>query len=362
MKNKKKIALRIVAGILALSLFLIAYYVVVIIMGFSRVSDNLKIRVFGNAEDRIIENLSYTLVTYNIGFGAHSDDYSFFMDGGEHSRAYSEESVLDNINGALEILKNSDSDFLFLQEVDIRGTRSRYVNQKDLIVKSFEEYDNVATENYDSPYLLYPINEPIGSNNSCLLTLSGYTIYTSFRKSLPVEPFPNNLFDLDRAYSVSRVRTANGRDLVLINLHLSAYTSDGTIADEQLKMLAEDMKKEFEAGNFVIAAGDFNKDLLKDSSKYFERGEGEYTWTQPIKTELIPEGFTIYAPTNAPTCRNAGSPYRGDGTDFVVTIDGMIASANVKVISTETIDTGFKYSDHNPVKYEIILDGEYGKN
>jgi hypothetical protein len=70
---------------------------------------------------------------------------------------------------------------------------------------------------------------------------------------LPIEKFPNNLFDLDRAYSISKIRCESGKLLVLINLHLSAYTSDGTIADEQLKMLAEDMKKEFEAGNSDVS-------------------------------------------------------------------------------------------------------------
>ena len=45
------------------------------------------------------------------------------------------------------------------------------------------------------------------------------------------------LVDLDRCYSVSRVPLENGRELVLYNFHLSAYTSDGTIAEEQLEML-----------------------------------------------------------------------------------------------------------------------------
>ena len=66
--------------------------------------------------------------------------------------------------------------------------------------------------------------------------------------------------------------------------------------------------------------------------------------------------MTLHAATNQPSCRNADSPYKGDGTDFVITVDGMIVSENVKVVSSETIDTGFKYSDHNPVKYTIILE------
>jgi hypothetical protein len=36
----------------------------------------------------------YRVVTWNLGFGAYSDDYSFFMDGGKESRAFSREAVL----------------------------------------------------------------------------------------------------------------------------------------------------------------------------------------------------------------------------------------------------------------------------
>ena len=35
----------------------------------------------------------YRVASYNIGFGAYSNDYSFFMDGGKESRARSPEAV-----------------------------------------------------------------------------------------------------------------------------------------------------------------------------------------------------------------------------------------------------------------------------
>ena len=187
------------------------------------------------------------------------------------------------------------------------------------------------------------------------MTLSRYNVKNGTRRSLPVESFPNNLFDFDRAYTATRVYTQNDNWLVLYNLHLSAYTSDGKIVDEQLKMLFEDMKKDYEEGNYVVASGDFNKDLLGDSSEFFVCGEGEYDWAKPIKTELFPECLKLYAPTNAPSRRSADKPYKGDGSDFVAVTDGIIVSDNIEVVLSETIDTGFAYSNHNPVKFEIIL-------
>ena len=324
-------------------------------MGFFRIKDNLNVYPTGQAGKTAPMGEVLTVLTYNVGFGAYSDDYSFFMDGGEHSRAFSEEAVLENINASLALVQSEEPDFLFLQEVDIYGTRSYYVDQLQIFKDAFALYDRIAAVNYDSPYLLYPFSDPVGKNKSCIVNFSKYNIKSGLRRSLPVESFPNNVLDLDRAYTVSRVNVKNDNWLILYNLHLSAYMSDGKIVEEQLKMLFEDMKKEYDNGNFVIAAGDFNMDLLGDSSQYFARREEDYLWAKPFNTELLPSGFTLSAPTNAPTCRNADSAYRGDGTDFVITIDGMITSANIEVVSSQTIDVSFANSDHNPVKFEIIL-------
>lgn len=38
----------------------------------------------------------YSALTYNIGFGAYTPDFSFFMDGGKFSWAKSKDSVLKN--------------------------------------------------------------------------------------------------------------------------------------------------------------------------------------------------------------------------------------------------------------------------
>ena len=146
-------------------------------------------------------------------------------------------------------------------------------------------------------------------------------------------------------------------ELVLYALHLSAYTSDGTIANEQLEMLFDDMLKEYEAGNWCIAGGDFNKDLVGDGGAAFGVTGPEYTWAQAIPAELIPQGLSVIAPFDAdapvPSCRNADQPY-SEG-NYCVTVDGFIVSANVEVITAEVIDTGFRWSDHNPVYMDFIL-------
>lgn len=343
---------------MATIILVVLSYLLYVVLSYHRVGDNLTLEIEGDAENIASVNTEISLLTYNIGFGAYSADYSFFMDGGEHSRALSKEAVLDNINGVMDVIANENCDLILLQEVDTDGTRSYHVNQKNLISEKYPRFDQVFAENYDSPYFLYPIHEPIGANKSGILTLSRFNINSSIRRSLPVENSLSKYFDLDRAYSVSFIKTDNGKNLVIYNVHLSAYTSDGTIADDQLKMLSEDMQAQYEKGNYIIVAGDFNKDLLGDSSKYFKRSEGEYNWAAALNNNLLPQGIKSYSGTNAPSCRNAEAPFKGDGTDFVLSVDGALVSENIEVLSCETVDTSFAYSDHNPVKLKFVLKPE----
>ena len=351
---KKKI-IKSLCVALSVILLVALGYILYVVFSYHRIDDNLILDVSKEATDNAPVNTELSLITYNIGFGAYSADYSFFMDGGEHSRALSGDAVINNTNGAIETVIDINPDFLLWQEVDIDGTRSYHINQKDLISENFTGYDSIFAQNYDSPYFLYPFNEPIGANKSGILTLSRFNIESGIRKSLPVENSLTKYLDLDRAYSVSVIKTSDGKELMLYNVHLSAYTSDGTIAEEQLKILSADMQQQYDKGNYIIAAGDFNKDMLGDSSKYFERCEGEYNWAVPFNESLLPQGITSYSGSNVPSCRNAESAFKGDGTDFVLSVDGMLVSDNVEVLRCETVDTSFAYSDHNPVYLKFIL-------
>ncbi len=355
--GKKKIILISICAIVCALLLTVVSYLLYVVCSYYRVEDELALPVEGNVVDVAPISQTLSLVTYNIGFGAYSDDYSFFMDGGKYARAFSEDAVLANTRGSLEAITAAGPDFILLQEVDKNGDRSYHVDQSALLAAGLPDYDRIFAQNYDSPYFFYPIHEPIGANLSGMMTFSRFDITDAERRSLPIEDSLYKYLDLDRAYTVSVIPTENGNSLVLYNVHLSAYTSDGTISDEQLKMLAADMQAQYEKGNYVIAAGDFNKDLLGDSSKYFQRsGDDEFTWAKPLDTSLLPRGFSCHSGTNAPTCRNADSAYRADGTDFVLSVDGVIVSPNVELMSCKTIDNSFAYSDHNPVLVEFVLD------
>lgn len=360
MKKAVKRGVKILLCALLVLVLAVGGYVAYVFIDYDRLGDNLPLEVEGGAlaEAMPAAGETYRVVSYNIGFGAYSDDYSFFMDGGTESRARSVSAVHENVGGAIEAARALEPDFLLLQEVDVDGTRSHHVDEKAYIQSLLPGFGPaVFAQNYDSPYLFWPLLEPHGANRAGQLTMSRYPIASALRRSLPIEEGVMKLVDLDRCYSVSRIPVDGGGELVLYNLHLSAYTSDGKIAEEQLKMLFTDMLAEYEAGNWTVAGGDFNKDLLGNSDEIFGVSGPDYTWAQAIPPELVPEGLAIVAPFDgeAPvaSCRNADRPYGPD--NYQVTVDGFIVSANVAVEAARVQDTGFRWSDHNPVYLDLTL-------
>ena len=361
--KKKHLPLKIFLGVLALLLVVVVGYVAYVFAAYYRVEDNqvLEVETVGSAVNtELTAGETYRIVSYNIGFGAYSDDYSFFMDGGKESRARSKEAAEENVTGAMSAVLELAPNFLLLQEVDVDGTRTYHLDELDLTDRLMGGYflNRTFAQNYDSPYLFWPILEPHGANKAGMATFSMFPIASAVRRQLPIEEGFMKLVDCDRCYSVQRIpMPGTDRELVLYNLHLSAYTSDGTIAEDQLKMLFADMLAEYENGNYTIAGGDFNQDILGNSEEVFGISGPEYTWAQPIPPELIPEGLSIVAPFDpedpVPSCRNADRPYGPD--NYVVTVDGFIVSANVEVQEAKVCDTGFRWSDHNPVYMDFVL-------
>ena len=360
------VAKRIITILLALLGALLAAalaYVAYVMITYERLPDNLALAVDAplaadEAAPVVSADEEFTVVTANLGFGAYNRDFDFFMDGGGGSVAESPEVVREDILGSAEALRALSPDFVLFQEVDIDGTRSHHIDEYELLRTQFPSDWSVFCQNYDSPYLMYPLLRPHGASRSGLLTLSSAAITSAGRVELPVEGGFMKLLDLDRCYSVSRIPVEGGKELVLYNLHLSAYTSDGTIATEQLKLLLADMQSEYDAGNWCVAGGDFNKDLLGDSAAWFGEADQEYSWAQPIPAGTF-EGLDISLVTPldkddpVPSCRNADGPYHQG--QYVLTVDGFLVTANVTAESAVVIDTGFAWSDHNPVAMTFTL-------
>ena len=354
----KKI-LKAVGILLAAVIAVAGVYVAYVLISYSRIEDNQVLTVDKGADAYMSLGETYSITTYNIGFGAYSPDFTFFMDGGTESRAKSKESCMANVNGAADTIAALNSDILLFQEVDLKATRSYGVNQYEMLQSKLPGLDSVKAVNYDSAYLMYPITSPHGKSLASIVTMSKFNMVDSVRRSLPISTGLSKLIDLDRCYSVTQIETELGKNLFVYNIHMSAYGGDPAIREAQVKMLFDDMNERIKQGDYVICGGDFNHDLLGNSAELLNgAGKAGFSWAKPFPTELMPAGITMAVDydesTLVPTARNCDIPYV-KGETFVIIIDGFFVSPGVEVVGVKNVDTGFAYSDHNPVQLQFKL-------
>ena len=360
----KKIVKRILLSVAAIFLAIVLVvggYVAYVMISYKRIEDNLALSV-GGAEiyAKVSVGEEYTIVTQNVGFGAYTADFTFFMDGGKESRAKSEESVINCINAAADKISSFSPDFALIQEVDIYATRSFHIDEKKLLDERFSGFSSTGAINYDSAYLMWPLFKPHGASKSSLVTYSAYGVSSAIRRSLPISTGLSKFLDLDRCYATARIPTADGKELVIYNTHFSAYGSDDSIRTAQMTMLFEDMKTEYDKGNYCVCGGDYNHDFTGNSTKVLNGGESvDFGWAQPFPAELlenyagITRAMQYSAGEQRPTCRNCDVPYK-EG-NFTIIVDGFLVSENVTVTYLENVQTGFEYSDHNPVVMKFTL-------
>ena len=149
----------------------------------------------------------------------------------------------------------------------------------------------------------------------------------------------------------------NGRELVVYAVHMSAYGNSEAVRDGQKRMLQEDMAQEVAAGNYVICGGDFNHNLLAAEDE-----TDTESWAYPYPRSYLPEGMSFCLDrltaaerdALAPTTRDADIPYDPEES-LCLTIDGFIISDNIELVDYATVDTGFAWSDHNPVALTFRL-------
>ncbi len=326
----------------------------------SEVVEYVKAQGIPLAEDvvtqKFSQNETMSIITWNIGYASLSENEDFFMDGGKKVRPDAISVVEDNLIGISEFIQQHPVDFWLFQEIDENSKRSYFINQKVVLNESTQMGYSYAY-NFEAAYVPFPL-PTIGKVMAGIGTYSLYKLEDSQRIALPV-PFswPVRTVNMKRCLLLSRVPLGDhGKELVLVNLHLEAY-DDGEGQRAQTKVLMDLLENEYEKGNYVVAGGDFNqwfpsveRDRYPQDEKYWSPGN--------LAQESLPSSDWTYTfDDTVPTGRSLHAPYdiqqKGMWVHYV--IDGFIVSPNVMVENIQTLDEGFAYSDHNPVRLEFVL-------
>jgi endonuclease/exonuclease/phosphatase family metal-dependent hydrolase len=314
---------------------------------------------------QVIIGEALTLMTFNIGYAGLGKNEDFILDGGEKSRTESLEVVEGYMDGILNLLTEYTADFYLIQEVDLKARRSYNMNQVEVINDHLgNAFSSVFAYNFKAVFVPFPISltEYIGPVESGLLTLSNKEITHAERQQFPGSfAWPVRIVNLKRAMLITYIPIeGTEKELVIVNLHMSAYDGDGSLRAQEMAHLKTFMEIEYEKGNYVIIGGDFNQTFPSVVDNY--PAEEDLYVAYPIEETWLPSGFTFAIDETLPTCRLLHRPYNpttpndpNDPNTQYYIIDGFIVSDNILIELVYTVDHGFEYSDHNPVMLTVRL-------
>ncbi len=327
----------------------VLYFVTVILLGtFTNYSPDLKENISSIEEGfPIDDSINYTALIWNVGYAGLGAEMDFFYDGGKRVRD-SKENVERNLAEIGALLEQNDwIDFILLQEVDYKSKRSYKGNQVEYFNSKLSSHFSFASLNYKVKFVPVPIFKPLGTVKSGLVSYSSTIPSETVRYSFPGNySWPMGVFMLDRCFMTMRFPVKNGRELLVVNTHNSAY-DDGSLREQQLDYMKNFLLKEEAKGNYLLVGGDWNQcppnfennfsGHLFDSVdvKYIEEGYPEKDWNFNYDS-TIPSNRRIQIPYERGVCQ-------------VTLIDYFLTSPNIEVLKTENIDLGFKNSDHQPV-------------
>jgi endonuclease/exonuclease/phosphatase family metal-dependent hydrolase len=301
----------------------------------------------------ISDTFEFNIVNWNIGYCGLDASMDFFYDGGAHVRP-PEQNVIENLKSVISFLNTQKSiDFFLLQEVDKKSKRSYKINQYDNIQNAFSKYHSFFGKNYDVFFVPTPPTEPYGKVVSGLMTLSKFNPVEVVRHQFPGNyGFPKGLFMLDRCFLVSRIPVSNGRNLLIINTHNSAY-DDGSLKAGQMTYLKEFLLTEYDKGNYIVVGGDWNQ-CPPDVKTSFADFHFDTKNISRIDKDYLSSDWKWVFSNKIPTNRRVATPY-DKNTSVTTVIDFFLISPNVENLAIENINLDFKNSDHQPVKARFRL-------
>lgn len=310
----------------------------------------------GEMCDTLAAGDTLRILSWNIGYAGLGDDMDFFYDGGTRMRT-SKARTAENLNGIIHFLERAVSekkaDMILLQEVDFDSRRSYRMNEYDSIRKALPGYAGWRAVNYRSDFVPIPPTDPMGRVESGLAIFSRWKPMSVTRYAYPGGfPFPVRLFNLKRCLLSMEipVRDSAGsvRTLYVGNTHNTAYDT-GNMRSGELGFLNDCLKGK----RYAVTMGDWN---CNPPGYVPSRAAAEDRYFRPLpidRDDFPPEMTFLYDPTT-PSTRYGYEPYH-PATTATTLLDFALCGPGIEPVAVETVDLGFKNSDHNPVAAVFVI-------
>lgn len=284
------------------------------------------------------------ITVWNLGYGGLGRDSDFVADGGKHTFPPSRAAVQANVAAINELAGGEDADVLIFQEIAHGGPVNYWVNLKGSLDQTLASRSSVFFADFQTRLLPWPLH-----------MRHGQAIYARPAiESADVVPLPAEdtaIFGVKRRYAstVARIPIAGSEHgWTIASVHLAAFDPDAAVRTRQLRELLAWARAEYESGQHVVLAGDWNFQIAE--TNFPNTTDEQYLfWLFPFPQSELPAGWRIGADASVPSVRTNYQPYV-PGENYVTTIDGFIVSPNVAIESLAGVDLGFEHTDHQPVR------------
>ncbi len=306
----------------------------------------------GNNSTPVDDTLS--LVTWNIGYFGLGAEMDFFYEGGKMVRPERDLYSKYLNEGLARIRSFSNSDFIMLQEIDTSSHRTYNDNQFRKVRELMPEFHSFYASNYNA-WVPVPLKKPMGKVNAGIVTLSKTEPIEAKRVSFHSSySWPMRLFQLKRCFLELRFNTKDGKQLIIVNTHNSAFEDASSMREQELAMLKNLMEEEYSKGNYLIIGGDWNQNPAPYDTNAVLDDYKAGVITPGIPEDFLPEGWQYAYDSLHTTNRYVKTPYI-EGKTGSTLIDFFVVSPNIEVLKVETTPTHFKESDHQPVRLKVRL-------
>ncbi|MDH5491784.1 MAG: endonuclease/exonuclease/phosphatase family protein, partial [Myxococcales bacterium] len=198
---------------------------------------------------------SLKVMSWNIKFGGGRIDFFFDCHGDRVLMERSE--VIANLEGLADAIRRVEPDVLLLQEVDVNSKRSAHIDQLQYLLDHTHLEHGVYASAWKADFIPSDGLGPMDSGNAIL---SRWPLVDAERIQLPLRSDQSGLtryFYLRRNMLRARIELPTGEEVEVLNIHTTAYGTDGTKA-EQIARFAAELERIAATGALVIAGGDLN--------------------------------------------------------------------------------------------------------
>jgi endonuclease/exonuclease/phosphatase family metal-dependent hydrolase len=288
-----------------------------------------------------------SITVWNLGYGGLGRESDFVADGGTHMFPPSRAAVRANVDAIDALVGEDAADVFIFQEIAYGGPVNYWVNLKGALDRTLTGRNSVFFADFRTRLMPWPLRME-----------HGQAIYSRFAvESADVVPLPAEdtaIFGVKRRYAsvVARMPIEGSEHgWTIASVHLAAFDPDAAVRTRQLRELLAWAQREYESGQHVVLAGDWNFQIAE--TNFPNTTEERFLfWLFPFPQDALPQGWRIGADASVPSVRTNYQPYVA-GENYITTIDGLIVSPNVEIKSIAGVDLGFEHTDHQPVRARV---------